>query len=263
MARIRTIKPEFWDDDIIGALSRDARLLFIASWNLADDEGLVRWTGDYLKAAAFMYDDDVSANDVSAWMNELEYRELVFAYSSGKARQRIGFIVNFRKHQRIDKPQPGRLPPPPWNTNEAALMYARRDNFTCHLCGDLVNADYAEKPPGSVYDPATPDDMRGRNPSPDHLVPRSKGGSDYPTNIRTAHLSCNKGRRDRPLVTPDSTVNDAFAERSANGRGTVPGTIPGMVAEPSPNVPAPKGREGKGTEGSRPVVASTSARSFP
>jgi hypothetical protein len=54
MARIRTIKPEFWEDDVIGSLSRDARLLFIATLNLADDEGLLRWSAAYLKASAFM-----------------------------------------------------------------------------------------------------------------------------------------------------------------------------------------------------------------
>ena len=38
MPRIRTIKPEFWEDDVIGRLSRDDRLLFIATWTM-------RWFG--------------------------------------------------------------------------------------------------------------------------------------------------------------------------------------------------------------------------
>ena len=41
MARIRTIKPQFWDDLKIGRLSRDARLLYIGLWNFADDLGVV------------------------------------------------------------------------------------------------------------------------------------------------------------------------------------------------------------------------------
>lgn len=39
MARIRTIKPEFWTDSKIVELSYPARLLFIGSWNftMCDD----------------------------------------------------------------------------------------------------------------------------------------------------------------------------------------------------------------------------------
>ena len=38
MARIRSIKPEFWDDrKLAKRASRDARLLYIALWNLADE----------------------------------------------------------------------------------------------------------------------------------------------------------------------------------------------------------------------------------
>jgi len=33
MARIRTIKPEFWTAEQVMELSRDARLLFIGMWN--------------------------------------------------------------------------------------------------------------------------------------------------------------------------------------------------------------------------------------
>ena len=40
MARIRTIKPEFPQSETIGKLSREARLLFIQLWTLADDEGM-------------------------------------------------------------------------------------------------------------------------------------------------------------------------------------------------------------------------------
>ncbi len=60
MARIRTIKPEFWEDEGVAALSRDARLLWIATWNCADDEGILRWTPDYIKAQVFPYDADVT-----------------------------------------------------------------------------------------------------------------------------------------------------------------------------------------------------------
>jgi hypothetical protein len=57
-------------------------------------------------------------------------------------------------------------------------------------------------------------------PSPDHLKPQSHGGDDYPTNIAAAHVTCNKGRRDRSIeqyracVLKGSTVaQKRFPER--------------------------------------------------
>ena len=112
MPRIRTIKPEFWEDDVVGSLSREARLLFIASWNLADDEGLLRWSAAYLKASAFMFDDDIDVSATEKLMAELVSAELVHVYRAGKAHQQFGHILGFRKHQKINRPSPSKLPPP-------------------------------------------------------------------------------------------------------------------------------------------------------
>lgn len=113
MSRIRTVKPEFWTDDLIGSLSRDARLLFIGSWNLADDEGRLRWSAPYLKGAVFPFDDDVLLPEVEIMMVALQDAGLVIPYVGGRSQQRLGFIRNFAKHQRINRPQPSKLPAPP------------------------------------------------------------------------------------------------------------------------------------------------------
>jgi hypothetical protein len=42
MARIRSVKPEFWTDPDVVALSPLARLFFIGTWNHADDYGVLR-----------------------------------------------------------------------------------------------------------------------------------------------------------------------------------------------------------------------------
>ena len=39
MARIRTIKPEFWTSEQVVECSPTARLLFIGLWNFCDDAG--------------------------------------------------------------------------------------------------------------------------------------------------------------------------------------------------------------------------------
>ena len=62
MARIRTIKPEFWTDEKIVELSAFARLLFIGLWNFADDAGRMEFSAKRLKMQIFPADDvDISA----------------------------------------------------------------------------------------------------------------------------------------------------------------------------------------------------------
>lgn len=196
MARIRTIKPEFWEDEVVGMLSLGARLLFIGSWNLADDEGLLRWTPEYLKASVFMYDHGVGVDEVSGFMQELEDAGLVFGYIGGKARQRLGWIVKFLRHQKINRPQPGRLPPPSLQNAEVRRAYAARDGWICHVCNREIGRD----PTTVAIDDAV---------SCDHVTPKSKGGSDYPSNILATHLRCNKSKKDRELPNP---VNNSLIE---------------------------------------------------
>lgn len=235
MARIRSVKPEFWSDDVIGSLTRDARLMFIGSWNFADDEGLLRWTPAYLKASVFMYDADLRVGRVETLMSEIVDAGLVFPYVSGKAAGTLGCVVNFRKHQKVNRPQPGKLPPPSLQSRAVIEMYARRDGWICHLCKGPIDDEW-HAGPGDPYDPMGPLDRRSLNPSPDHLKPRSQGGSDYPSNIATAHVGCNKARADRPVegfvapvsvrrfLMPDSvngSVNDSLPDALIDQPGDV------------------------------------------
>jgi HNH endonuclease len=198
MARIRTIKPEFWEDETVGVLARDARLLFIATWNLADDEGLLRWTAPYIKATVFMYDDDLDLARITSLMDELVHEQVIFPYVGGKTQQRLAYVVNFHKHQKINRPGPGRLPPPSIQSPKVRAMYARRDRMTCYLCNEPVN------------DP--PKVVEHYNPSLDHVVARNNGGSDYPSNIRLAHCRCNKSKGDRLLVDQEDLLTEPFTD---------------------------------------------------
>ena len=59
MARIRTIKPEFWDSPGTGRASLRARLFFIAMWNYADDWGV--GDGHPLRLLSFAFPNDESS----------------------------------------------------------------------------------------------------------------------------------------------------------------------------------------------------------
>lgn len=105
MARIRTIKPEFWVDEKVGECSTNARLLFIASWSFADDKGSLERSAKQLKAQAFPYD----TIDCEPLVQELIDAGLLIEYPGGDGKIYL-HVSHFSEHQRIDKPGKPRVP---------------------------------------------------------------------------------------------------------------------------------------------------------
>ena len=112
MARIRTIKPQFFTSETLGRVSRDARLLFASLWTQADKEGRLRWVPRLVLGSTFPYDDDLALADLERMAAELEsigslerWREDGRAYAA---------VVNFSLHQRVKGSEAeSRLPAPP------------------------------------------------------------------------------------------------------------------------------------------------------
>ncbi|MCD6449881.1 MAG: hypothetical protein J7L34_05170 [Thermotogaceae bacterium] len=107
MARIRTIKPDFFIDDKIGSLSFEARLCFIGLWCLADDYGTINMHPLAIKGQLFPFNPEV---DIEKCLEELEKLELIIRYGPNN---RYIFIKNFLKHQQINRPSKHRQAPPP------------------------------------------------------------------------------------------------------------------------------------------------------
>jgi hypothetical protein len=110
MARTRMIKPEFWSDEKLAALSLQARLIYIGLWNLSDDYGIVKGHPSWLKNSVLPY-DDVSPSQFESWLAELErIRRIIPFISDG---EKFYSISNFQKHQTINRPSQTRNPDPP------------------------------------------------------------------------------------------------------------------------------------------------------
>lgn len=105
MARIRTIKPEFFTSDDICALSPLARLLYVGLWCEADREGRLVWTPGVLKRR-YLPDDSC---DIEALCGELAGRGLVRLYGEG-----LACIPSFARHQHVNvREAQSKLPSPP------------------------------------------------------------------------------------------------------------------------------------------------------
>jgi len=100
MARIRTIKPEFWSSEQVMECSPNARLLFIGLWNFCDDGGNHVASLKTIKAEIFP-GDDIDSTNVRRMLDELSSNGLIEFYSC----ENKDFIhVTGWHHQKIDQP---------------------------------------------------------------------------------------------------------------------------------------------------------------
>ncbi|WP_322021824.1 MULTISPECIES: hypothetical protein [unclassified Burkholderia] len=100
MARIRSIKPEFWTSEQVMPLSHSARLLFIGLWNFCDDNGVHPASTIRLKAEVFA-GDALGSTDVRRMIDELLAARLLNEYEIDGERF---WIVTGWHHQKIDQP---------------------------------------------------------------------------------------------------------------------------------------------------------------
>jgi uncharacterized phage protein (TIGR02220 family) len=122
MARIRTIKPEFFTSEDIVALQPFARLLYIALWCEADREGRLAWRPQTFKMR-YLPADSV---DIGALCQELTGRELVQLYGNGYA-----FIPGFASHQHVNpREAASKLPEPSFTRNDASSTRKARVSDT-------------------------------------------------------------------------------------------------------------------------------------
>ena len=115
MARIRTIKPDFWTDEKIVELSPLARLLFIGLWNFADDDGRMPYSTTRIKLQILPAD----AADISALLGEIRGKLLIDVYVVDD--KEYLHICQFSKHQKIDKRTPSKHPNPPIYTESPRI----------------------------------------------------------------------------------------------------------------------------------------------
>lgn len=100
MARIRTIKPTFWTDEDMAEVSEAACLLAIGLLNYADDEGYFNANPKLIKAAVFPLREP--SGSIPVLLQELSDCGYIRLFSAQNGK-RFGLIINFTKHQVINK----------------------------------------------------------------------------------------------------------------------------------------------------------------
>lgn len=177
MARIRTLKPDFWTDEKVVEVGFEARLFFVGMLNFADDAGNLQRSAKKLKMQIFPAD----TIDCEPLIQSLIDIGLVIEYSVNG--DKFLHIKGFCKHQKINRPSASNIP-----------LRSDSVNDTPEIKVDSVNAP-ADKEPDSVNETL---DLLGNSVS-------AHGG------LTEDSLREGKGREgNKPTSVPDTL--DGFAE---------------------------------------------------
>jgi hypothetical protein len=95
--RIRQVRPEFWSDETMAALSPAIRLFYIGLWNIADDAGWIEWRVPRIGAVLFPYEPvRRRSRDIEAWSEALSEAGRLVIWPCGCAQ-----VPTLSKHQRV------------------------------------------------------------------------------------------------------------------------------------------------------------------
>lgn len=109
MARKRMIDPAIWQSQDFSRLSMLAKLVFIGLFSNADDEGRGRATAAYVKSMVFPYDGKLRVTDIDKSLDEIAANMSITFYTCDG--NEYYSLDNWSKWQKVDKPQPSKLPP--------------------------------------------------------------------------------------------------------------------------------------------------------
>jgi hypothetical protein len=195
VARIRTIKPEFWTDDKIINLPFVARLFFIGLWNFADDHGCIQDKPDQLKLLVLPADDSF---DVYQTLDLLLAADLIERFIDEETDSTFLVVKNWTVHQKVDHPAKSKILKseakkaniPLWVRRKVAEKYGCQPGKTkqneCYFCGTKGSIYWATKRNGE------PSSWVSFSHELAHIIPESKDGTTDDTNIVLACRNCNR-----------------------------------------------------------------------
>ena len=234
MARIRTIKPEFWTDSFMVQLPPLARLIYIALWTAADDHGLIPDEPERLAMEVMPKEDALVFDDWFQFFEASGRIELLAV--EGATFYRIG---KWETHQRVDKPSKSRIfregsrkvAIPLGVRRKVAEKYGcapgGQVDAQCYYCGAFGQVHWHKlsngRPSGWVTFPGL---------ELDHLEPEANGGQTIAENFVLACRSCNRSKGTKLWIEHLCTVNsaplspflpntreDSGTERKGTGKG--------------------------------------------
>lgn len=120
MARIRSVKPELRTSEVVASWPFEVRYFFVLLWGYLDDKGRGLDVPKAIAGDCFPHDDKVTAATIERWLTTMATTKVqvephkdppICRYEAGG--RRYIHCVNWREHQRPNRPTGSRLPPCP------------------------------------------------------------------------------------------------------------------------------------------------------
>lgn len=203
MARIRTIKPDFWTDSLLVQMPHLTRLLYIALWNVADDHGFVRDEPDRIAMEVMPRE---LPEDIDAHLQLLfaAGRLELFVDDDGYSYYRVS---KWEDHQKVDHPSKSKISRESSRKvaipNDVRRAVAEKygcpageaADATCYYCGAAGKVHWFRLHNGRA---STWIVFPGLEL--DHLECEHEGGETVAENIVLACRSCNRGKSTKHWV---------------------------------------------------------------
>lgn len=210
MARTRSIKPGFFDNEILGEIEPLTRLLFIGLWCIADREGRLEDKPRKIKKMLLGY-DDVDADEVDKMLQKLNDTGFIYRYSIEN--EQYIQVVNFTKHQNPHiKEKASEIPPPQGLYEASNTVYGGVNQQSTIQAPGLHRASTVQAPPITVnllpstdyLSPTTPDGEDGLGEEPEEQQPGES------LTVKKAGMAAGKGTREQPSKTLAERRFDEF-----------------------------------------------------
>src|SRR3990167_8356076 len=134
MARIRTIKPEFWKHEDLSALPEATHMLAAALLNYSDDFGYFNANPELIRAECSpLREPSVNITESLRRLQTVGYINLGTCPSG----RRYGVVCNFSNHQKVSHPTPSKIQIKSiiWDNSGEIPEYSQTINFICILLG--------------------------------------------------------------------------------------------------------------------------------
>lgn len=195
MSRIRSVKPEWLDDELLALATADARVLSVALMLLADDYGNGRANATMLAGRVF---PGKVLETLEKALEELATIRYVLLYEVDG--QRYFSIRNWSKHQKVDKPGKPMVPGPGSQGAEKQAVYTRLDNIR-ETPGKVIEEEENLRASRGSRSLPSPDPEEPDQPDRLEPTPGSAGESKIPPTSGDAFL--NSFRKQPTWKRPD------------------------------------------------------------
>lgn len=220
MARIRTIKPDFWTDEKIVQLPYLTRLLFVGMWNFADDFGYLSDEPARIKMQ-IMPSDSIDAE------SEIDLLISIGLISRFVSNDGFSFLAinHFSDHQKVDHPTKSKIyreasrkiPIPQAIRRELARKYGCMPGETkkceCYYCGTQGTIYWHKTTKGE------PSSFVSFSLEIDHLVSENNNGTSTCDNLVLACRECNREKGTKDFTLSFKIIREVSRDLAPEGNG--------------------------------------------